>query len=128
MMEEEFYASIKLKSGEEVFSLVCVSHENDDMFLILDNPVVFEIIEIKKTNAMAYKVRPWINISDDEMFIIKFSDVMTMTEVKSSRVIGVYKKFLNQSEDIEKSLDRTMGFISKVDKARDFLENIYRTK
>jgi hypothetical protein len=77
---------------------------------------------------MAYKVRPWINISDDEMFIIKFSDVMTMTEVKSSRVIGVYKKFLNQSEDIEKSLDRTMGFISKVDKARDFLENIYRTK
>lgn len=127
-MEEEFYASIKLTSGEEVFSLVCVTHEEDDTFLILDNPVVFEIVEMKKSNIMAYKVSPWINISDDEMFIIKFSDVMTITEVKSQKILGIYRKFLNQSGDIEKSLDRKMGFISKVDKARNFLENIYNTK
>ena len=39
MYEEEFYAAIKMVSGEEVFSKVCPCEEKDRIILILDNPV-----------------------------------------------------------------------------------------
>ena len=125
-MEQEFYASIKLISGEEIFSLVCPSYEEEDTFLILDNPVLIETIESRKGNIVGYKIKPWLNIPDDEMFIVNLNKVITMTEIKSSQIIKIYKRYLNQNLSVD--MDRKMGFISKVDEARVFLENIYRTK
>ena len=43
-MEEEFYAVIKLVSGEEIFSLVSVDDQEDKTMLILNNPVTIDII------------------------------------------------------------------------------------
>jgi hypothetical protein len=125
-MEQEFYASIKLISGEEIFSLVCPSYEEEDTFLILDNPVLIETIESRKGNIVGYKIKPWLNIPDDEMFIVNLNKVITMTEIKSNQIIKIYKRYLNQNLSVD--MDRKMGFISKVDEARVFLENIYRTK
>lgn len=125
-MEEEFYCSIKLISGEEIFSLVCPSYEENNTFLILDNPVLIEPIESKRGNLIGYKVKPWMNIPNDEMFIINVNKVITMTEVKDDNVIHIYKKYLNKSTS--SSIDRQMGLISKVDEARVLLENIYNSK
>ena len=127
-MEQEFYASIKLVSGEEIFSLVCPSYEEEDTFLILDNPVLIEIIESKKGNILGYKIKPWMNIPEDEMFIVNLNKVITMTEIRSHQMIKIYKKYLNQNLSSNAGMDRKMGFISKVDEARILLENIYRTK
>lgn len=127
-MEQEFYASIKLVSGEEIFSLVCPSYEEEDTFLILDNPVLIETIQSKKGNILGYKIKPWLNIPEDEMFIVNLDKVITMTEIKTSQIIKIYKKYLNQSVNSGIDMDRKMGFISKVDEARILLENIYRTK
>jgi hypothetical protein len=125
-MDQEFYASIKLVSGEEVFSLVCPTYEEEDTFLILDNPVLIEPIESRKGNILGYKIKPWLSIPEDEMYIVNLDKVITMTEVKTYEIIKVYKKYLNQNSSID--MDRKMGFISKVDEARVFLENIYKTK
>jgi len=127
-MEQEFYASIKLISGEEIFSLVCPSYEEEDTFLILDNPVLIEIIESRRGNILGYKIKPWLNVPDDEMYIINLNKVITMTEVRTNEIIKVYKKYLNQNTNSNVDMDRKMGFISKVDEARVFLENIYKTK
>ena len=40
MMEEEFYSTIKLTSGEELISKVCYLPEEDS--LLLDNPMLVE--------------------------------------------------------------------------------------
>lgn len=127
-MEEEFYASIKLVSGEEIFSLVSASNEEEETFLILDNPVLIEPIESRKGNIVGYKIKPWMNIPEDEMYIINTKSVITMTEVSSSRILEIYKRYLNQSKGSNYPLDRKMGFISKVDEARSLLEDIYRNK
>ena len=41
-MEEDFYAVVKLISGEEIFSIVCPSEEEGRTMIILNNPVTIE--------------------------------------------------------------------------------------
>lgn len=125
-MEEEFYASIKLVSGEEVFALVSYTDEEHDTFLILDNPVLIECIESKKGNVVGYKVKPWMSIPDDDMYIIQLDKVITLTEIKDENIIQIYKKYTGSGSQV--TIDKTLGLISKVDEARVFLENIYKTK
>ena len=40
MIEEDFYCTLKLKSGEEVFAKVAASEEEERTFLIVSNPIV----------------------------------------------------------------------------------------
>lgn len=124
-MEEDFYATIKLVSGEEIFASVGISDEEDKRFLILDNPVIFTPIHSKRSQVMGYKVSPWINVSDDEMFIIDFEKVVTITEVKNELIISMYRKFNRSSSQIE--LTKQMGLVSTVDAARDSLEKLYKS-
>lgn len=124
-MEEDFYATIKLVSGEEIFASVCVSEEEDRKFLILDNPVMFTPIHSKRSKVMGYKVSPWVNISDDEMFIVDFEKVITITEIKNQNIISMYRRFNRSSSQIE--LTKQMGLVSTVDAARDSLEKLYRS-
>lgn len=124
-MEDEFYAAIKLISGEEIFALVSVSVEDDETFLLLDNPVFIEPIVSKSNGIIGYKVIPWMVIPDDELYIINFNKVLTMTEIKDDTIIKVYKKYKRNSSEV--TLDKTMGFISKVRDARKLLERIYNS-
>ena len=122
-MEQEFYAAIKLVSGEEIFAMVCPTEEEDRTLLILDSPVIIEPIMSKNQGVVGYKVKPWMNIPDDDMYIIDMNKVITMTEINDHQIIGIYKKFTQNSSQV--SLERNMGFISKVEDARRFLEKIY---
>jgi acyl-CoA synthetase (NDP forming) len=124
-MEDEFYASIKLISGEEIFSLVCVSDEEEDIFLLLDNPIIITPMVSKSNRIIGYKVTPWMMIPDDDLYIISMDRVMTMTEIKNNEIIRVYNKYKNNTSKVP--LDKNMGFISKVDDARKLLEKIYNS-
>ena len=44
-MEEDFYATIKFKTGEEVFARVAASAEEDRTMLIVSNPVTIDQIK-----------------------------------------------------------------------------------
>ena len=48
IMEDDFYASIKLISGEEIFAKVSVCEEGERTLLLLSNPVILEQIKMKK--------------------------------------------------------------------------------
>ena len=50
-IEEDFYATVKLKSGEEIFAKVAASEEEDRTMLIVSNPIV--ISEIKGRSGIA---------------------------------------------------------------------------
>ena len=39
-MEDDFYATIKFKNGEEIFAKVAVSEEENRTMLVLSNPVM----------------------------------------------------------------------------------------
>jgi hypothetical protein len=122
-MEQEFYASIKLVSGEEVFAMVSPTEEEDRTLLLLENPVIIEPL-MKKHEIVGYKIRQWMMIPDDDIYIIDMNKVITMTEVYDKTIIRMYEKFNKSSSQV--SLDKKMGLISKVDEARKMLEDLYK--
>ena len=78
-IEDDFYATIKLKSGEEVFARVAASEEDDRTMLIIHTPVI--VNEIKSKNGLVgYKVEPWLKTTREDMFIVNMDSVITMSE------------------------------------------------
>jgi hypothetical protein len=126
-MEEEFYAIIKLISGEEVFAKVCPCEENNKTILILDNPVTVELMQVQQIGMTALKLNPWITFSDESMFIIDFDKIITISEVSDKNMLKLYNKFLsNKSKSITKrKLSKRMGYLSTIADARIILEKIY---
>jgi len=128
-MGEEFYAAIKLVTGEEIFSLICVDENDGDPIIILQNPVIMKVIN--NHIGQYVKVRPWMEIPSDDFFIIKYDKIVTMTEVKESEMITFYERYINE-EDVDIELDgkvkisNKMGYISTVEDARKNLEDIFR--
>ena len=137
-MGEEFYSSIKLITGEEIFSLVSVDENDGDPVLVLQNPVVMKLAHTP--NGSILRIKPWLEIPGDDFFIIKLDKIVTMTEVKDKNVIKMYNRYLEDDDsdsDIDifttkdtynykSELTNKMGYISTVDDARKSLENIFR--
>ena len=125
-MEQEFYATIKLKSGEEIFAKINYNEDNDRCFLILDNPITIE--RFKTRSASGYKVEPLIKTSKEDLFIINIDDVMTLSESKDLETITMHKTFsMQQNSYYEKKtkLDRKMGYISTIKESKKSLEQLY---
>jgi|TARA_R110000822_G_scaffold133085_2_gene270363 hypothetical protein len=129
-MEEDFYASVKLITGEEIFSKVSVCEENNRTLLVLSNPVTLEEVKLKKWGTVGYKVEPWLKTSSDDMFIIDMDRVLTISESDNLEVINVYLQYIRDSSfdpsSSRESLNREMGYISSVVDAKEVLEKLYK--
>ena len=126
-MEEEFYASIKLKhSGEEIFSRVCASEEEDRTMLVLSNPIVVEEIKFRGKPA-GYKMEPWLKTSTQDMFVINLSDVLTMSESADIQMIMYYEDYVSKSNKAAHcDLDRKMGYLGTVEETKKSLEKLFK--
>ena len=130
-MEEDFYATVKLKNGEEIFSRVSASREDDKLFLLLENPVMIKEIRIRNEST-GYKVEPWLKTSSQDMFLINMEDVLTVSESDDSYFVNIYNQYLKKSrfDNNKGSTDaiknRKMGYISNVSDAKEALEKIYK--
>ena len=130
-MGEEFYCILKLVSGEEILSLISVDDNDGDPIVILQNPVIMELIDSKEKSYV--KVRPWMELPNDDFFMVKLDKIITMTETTDRRLIDVYTKYLNDDDSIdvykpsgEVKLSNEMGYISSVENARKKLEELYK--
>ena len=129
MMEEDFYATIKLKyTGEEIFAKVAASEEEDRTMLVLSNPIT--IFEIKQRGGIVgYKVEPWLKTSDEDMYIINLSDVLTISESKDVEIIMIYQQFVRDSareKCSQAAMSRKMGYLGTVNDTKDLIEKIYK--
>ena len=129
MMEEDFYATIKLKyTGEEIFAKVAASEEEDRTMLVLSNPIT--IFEIKQRGGIVgYKVEHWLKTSDEDMYIINLSDVLTISESKDVEIIMIYQQFVRDSareKCSQAAMSRKMGYLGTVNDTKDLLEKIYK--
>ena len=129
-MEDDFYATIKFKNGEEIFAKVAVSEEENRTMLVISNPVM--ATEVKaKGGLVGYKVEPWLKTSKDDMFMVDLSEVLTMSESSDVEMISMYQRWLRdttRSRNDEPKLSRKMGYISTVNDAKDILEKLYKSK
>tara|TARA_Y100000994_G_scaffold49410_1_gene38987 strand:- start:530 stop:934 length:405 start_codon:yes stop_codon:yes gene_type:complete len=128
MMEDDFYATIKLRSGEEIFSKVAASEEEDRTMLILSNPIT--INEIKsRGGTVGYKLEPWLKTTSDDMFIIRLEDVLTMSESDDIEMIMMYQDYIRRADknkNNEADLSRDMGYLGKVNDTKELLEKIFK--
>ena len=128
-MEEEFYSIIKLVSGEEIFALVSVDENDENPILVLQNPVI--ISTVNTPGGSMIKVKPWLNLTEESMFMIRLDKVITMIESKDQRLIDVYNNY-NEDVDEDASLGGSvmptskMGYLSSVKDARKDLEDLFK--
>ena len=125
MIEDDFYCTLKLKSGEEIFAKIAASDEGNRTMLLVSNPVIIE--EVKMRNHIAgYKFEPWIKTSTEDMFLINLEDVLTMSESEDVEMIIYYQDFVRRSNKRNRTkIDKKMGYISSVNDAKEILEKLY---
>ena len=128
-MEEDFYASLKLISGEEVFARVCACDEDNRTLLLLHNPVKVQQVTLPGANITAgYKVEPWLKTSNEDMMVLDIKNIMTMVECNDLEMISIHQRYVEESaeEGTRSRIDRSMGYISSVADAKKMLEKLYQ--
>lgn len=127
MIEDDFYATVKLKSGEEIFAKVAASEEEDRTMLIVSNPII--ISEVKsRVGIVGYKFEPWLKTTTEDMFILKLDDVLTLSESSDIEMIMMYQSYIRQSYKEKRNQskpNRRMGYIANVNDAKEILEKLY---
>ena len=132
MIEDDFYATLKFKSGEEIFCKVASTEEENETLLIVSHPVV--ITEVKgRVGLVGYKLEPWLKTSTEDMFLISMNDILTMSESSDVEMMTMHQQFMRKNNmpgdgSSKYKLDRKLGYISTISDAKDILEKLYKTK
>ena len=130
MIEDDFFATIKFKSGEEIFCKVASTEEEDKIILLVSNPVI--IAEISgRTGVGGYKVEPWLKTTKEDMFLINMNDILTMSESSDIEMITMHQQYVQHNDkngdgSSKYKLNRKMGYLSTIDDAKKTLEKIYK--
>ena len=129
MIEDDFYGTIKLKSGEEIFAKVAASEEDNRTMLIITHPII--VNEIKgRSGIVGYKVEPWLKTTTEDMFIVNMNDILTLSESKDVEMIMMHQDFIQQSnrDNTNRSqLNRRMGYLGNVNETKKILEKIFKS-
>jgi len=128
-IEDDFYATLKLKTGEEIFAKVAASEEDDRTMLLILNPIV--VSEVKgRSGITGYKIEPWLKTTTEDLFVINLEDVLTLSESSDIEMISMYQSYLRQSEkqkNKQTRITREMGYISNVNDAKELLEKLFKS-
>ena len=130
-MEEEFYATVKLLSGEELVSKVCYLPDEDK--LILEKPLIVENAKQRKgqLEVTGFALKEWVSATFEDMFVIKRDHVLTIVEVEGD-IVDFYEKTLNKLETGKSlagrgnKLPRTSGYLGSIKEMKKSLEEIYK--
>ena len=124
-MEEEFYATLKLTSNEEIIAKVC--YLTDEDCLLVEKPLLVTRANQKRNGRLieGFSLSDWVMSSYEELFIIKMEQVVTLTEV-DQRILLFYERHLNK-EDSDVSpdkLSKQMGYLGSVSDKKKKLEDL----
>jgi len=132
MIEDDFYCTLKLKSGEEIFAKVAASDEDDRTMLLVSNPII--VSEVKgKTGTMGYRIEPWLKTTTEDMFIINMDNILTMSESSDIEMIVMYQDYVRQANkgggtpENNSKLNRRMGYLGNTRDVKEILEKIFKS-
>ena len=129
-MEEEFYATVKLLSGEELVAKVCYLPDEDK--LMLERPLIVENAKQRKGSleVSGFALKEWVSATFDTMFVIKRDHVLTMVEIEGE-IVDFYEKTLIRLESGKSlagrgnKLPRGSGYLGSVKEMKKTLEDIF---
>ena len=131
MKDEEFLATLKLVSGEEVISMVLYLEDEDKV--LLSNPFSVEQSRQKQgqLEITGFSFKEWVMASFDDMYIISRDHIITITETKGP-IEEFYKKNLEKIQSSKQllhkpnKLPRKSGYLGSINDTKNILENIYK--
>ena len=132
-MEDEFYSTIKLISGEEIVAKVSYIPEENSLFVF--QPMKVEMIKTKKLGQTVdgFHLSEWIHATYDDSFIIPMERIVTMSEL-DKRIERYYLNIIDEGpeEDEEpgrvpsEELTNRMGYLGSINETKKNLENIFK--
>ena len=133
-MEEEFFSTIKLISGEEIVAKVSYVEEDECLFLF--KPMKVESIKQKKHGQVVdgFHLTEWIHSTYDDSFIIPMDKVLTMTEL-DKRIERYYLTMIDDNPEQNEEepgrvspnkLSQKMGYLGSINETKKTLEKIYK--
>jgi hypothetical protein len=83
MNENEFFASVKLITGEEILGLIEVCEDG----ILIENPLILEDMSIfddviEGSSPRGLKLSKWIKSSNEDVFFIQDNKIITIGELK----------------------------------------------
>ena len=126
---DEFIATVKLCSGEEILTKVIVDYSSEEEQIIIDNPVICQEVRTAGANVpLGYKFEPWIKMSEEDVFILNLDKVITLSEIKDDLVIKTYNNIVEGGfKRTHPDIYRSMVYINSVDNAREIIEKLYKS-
>tara|TARA_A200000113_G_C8646797_1_gene284449 strand:- start:175 stop:558 length:384 start_codon:yes stop_codon:yes gene_type:complete len=124
-MEDEFYATLKLTSNEEIIAKVC--YLNDEDCLLVEKPLLVTRANQKRNGRLVegFSLSDWVVSSYEELFIIKMNQVVTVTE-SDERIVGFYERHLSDEQDSSVSkMSKEMGYLGNVNDQKKKLEKLF---
>ena len=129
-MGEEFFATVKLITGEEIVSKVVYLEDEDKV--MLENPLQVDSAK-QRTGALeisGFSFREWVCATFDKMFIINRDHIITVSEIEGP-IVDFYKETLLRMENGKSlngkggKLPRGSGYLGSVTDMKKSLENIF---
>ena len=127
-MEDDFYATLKFKNGEEIFARIAASEEENRTMLLVHHPILVSEIKGKK-GLLGYKVEPWLKTTREDMFIINMDNVLTLSESQDVEMIMMHQNFVRDSSEgmtNHSKLNRRMGYLGNVNDTKEILEKLFK--
>jgi len=132
-MLDNFHATIKLITGEEVLAEVLTAKENGSEFFVLSNPIVIHenlTVDPEKGIAVSGMIpKKWMNFANDGMTVVNKTHVVSMSEMDKFGV-QFYEKALiaaRVASPIKRKVESkdSSGFVGKIEKFRTQLEGLW---
>ena len=106
MNENQFFASVKLITGEEVLGLIKI----EDDGILIENPLILEDMSIfddvlESLSSKGLKLSKWIKSSTENLFFIKDDKIITIGELKEPGLTSYKRAAVDISRD-NKNMNR----------------------
>ena len=129
-MGEEFFATVKLITGEEIVSKVVYLEDEDKV--MLENPLQVDSAKQRKgaLEISGFAFKEWVCATFDKMFIINRNHIITVSEIEGP-IVDFYKETLLRMENGKSlngkggKLPRGSGYLGSVTDMKKSLENIF---
>ena len=129
-MGEEFFATVKLITGEEIVSKVVYLEDEDKV--MLENPLQVDSAKQRKgaLEISGFSFREWVCATFDKMFILNRDHIITISEIEGP-IVDFYKETLLRMENGKSlngkggKLPRGSGYLASVTDMKKSLENIF---
>ena len=129
-MGEEFFATVKLITGEEIVSKVVYLEDEDKV--LLENPLQVDSAKQRKgaLEISGFSFREWVCATFDKMFILNRDHIITISEIEGP-IVDFYKETLLRMENGKSlngkggKLPRGSGYLGSVTDMKKSLENIF---